>query len=144
MREQAKGRTAERTYFEVSKFLSISKTENNINHQSLLSPTVPSVSTGTFALPELSHTEAQPHTWGTHKQPKREHHPHSTDVKTEVERNKVMYGQLDRVPHGTIYSPTQKILSAGHWGVPHKAQSKGGRARMSQAMIITHVGDGDD
>lgn len=71
MCKQAKG-TAERTSFEVSKFLSISKTESKVNQQSLLSSAAPLVSTGTFALPEPSHTEAQPHTGGTHKQPKRE------------------------------------------------------------------------
>lgn len=55
-----------------------------------------------------------------------------------------MYRQLDRVPHVAIYSPTLKILSSGHWGSSHKAQSKGGRPRMSQAMIVTHARDSDD
>lgn len=48
--KQAKGGNADRTYFDVSKFLLITKTENKVNDQSLLGSIAPSVSTGTFTL----------------------------------------------------------------------------------------------
>ena len=119
---QGKMGTTERTCFNVSKFLLISKTKNKVTQQNACPLEWHHRRQGHLLYSLPSRTAAR-YALGPHHQPKRSSFPRFTDGKTKVERNQVPYLRRGRVPYEIIYLSDQE-MSTGLWGPTQSAEQR--------------------